>query len=69
MISYTTADIYIDLSMILFVLDLYFFYRHSKEMIEKLENSGLGFYVRDTDTHQKLGNHKLLVGMHALEGL
>lgn len=29
-------------------------YRHSEDMIKKLENAGLGFYVRDTD--QKLGN-------------
>ena len=25
-------------------------------MIKKLENAGLGFYVRETDTNQKLGN-------------
>ena len=24
-------------------------------MIKKLENAGLGFYVRETETHQKLG--------------
>ena len=30
-------------------------YRHSEEMIEKLESAGLGFYVRATETQQKLG--------------
>ena len=30
--------------------------RHSEEMIEKLESAGLGFYVRATETQQKLGN-------------
>ena len=30
-------------------------YRHSDQMIEKLENAGLGFYVRVTETQQKLG--------------
>ena len=30
-------------------------YRHSEDMIKKLENAGLGFYVRETETHQKLG--------------
>ena len=30
--------------------------RHSEDMIKKLESAGLGFYVRETDTHQKLGN-------------
>lgn len=30
--------------------------RHSEDMIKKLENAGLGFYVRETDTNQKLGN-------------
>jgi hypothetical protein len=24
-------------------------------MIKKLENAGLGFYVKETETHQKLG--------------
>ena len=31
-------------------------FRHSEDMIKKLENAGLGFYVRETDTTQKLGN-------------
>ena len=30
-------------------------HRHSDEMIEKLESAGLGFYVRATETQQKLG--------------
>ena len=30
-------------------------YRHSEETIEKLESAGLGFYVRATETQQKLG--------------
>ena len=30
-------------------------YRHSEEMIMKLESAGLGFYVRATETHEKLG--------------
>ena len=30
-------------------------YRHSDEMIEKLESAGLGFYVKATKTNQKLG--------------
>ena len=30
-------------------------YRHTDKMIEKLESAGLGFYVRDTETQQKLG--------------
>ena len=30
-------------------------YRHSDEMIERLEKAGLGFYVRASETHQRLG--------------
>ena len=30
-------------------------HRHSKKMIERLENAGLGFFVRATETQQKLG--------------
>ena len=30
-------------------------YRHSEKMIERLENAGLGFFVRATETQQKLG--------------
>ncbi len=29
--------------------------RHSEEMIEKLDKAGLGFYVRVSETQQKLG--------------
>ena len=31
-------------------------YRHSNAMIERLEKAGLGFFVRATETQQKLGN-------------
>jgi hypothetical protein len=30
-------------------------FRHSEDMIKKLENAGLGFYMKETETHQKLG--------------
>ena len=30
--------------------------RHSKEMIQRLENAGLGFYVKSTKTVHKIGN-------------
>ena len=30
-------------------------YRHREKMIEKLESAGLGFYVKATETQQKLG--------------
>ena len=30
-------------------------YRHSEQMIKKLHSAGLGFYVRESDTQQKLG--------------
>ena len=30
-------------------------YRHTDEMIGKLESAGLGFYVKATETQQKLG--------------
>ena len=29
--------------------------RHTEEMIGKLESAGLGFYVKATETQQKLG--------------
>ena len=32
-----------------------YLFRHSEDMIKKLENAGLGFYVKETETHQKLG--------------
>ena len=37
------------------VLIVKFWPRHSPEMIEKLENAGLGYYVHSVDTKQKLG--------------
>ena len=33
-------------------------YRHTDEMIGKLESAGLGFYVKATETQQKLGKLK-----------
>ena len=37
--------------------------RHTEEMIEKLESAGLGFYVKATETQQKLGElHAMFVG-------
>ena len=33
------------------------YYRHTQEMIEKLESAGLGFYVKATETQQKLGTN------------
>ena len=38
-----------------YVFLLIFLYRHTQEMIEKLESAGLGFYVKATETQQKLG--------------
>ena len=32
-----------------------FGYRHSETMIRKLRSAGLGFYVTETETRQKLG--------------
>ena len=29
--------------------------RHKDEMIARLENAGLGFFVKDTESQQKLG--------------
>ena len=37
-------------------------YRHRDKMIEKLESAGLGFYVKATETQQKLG--ELGMGKH-----
>ena len=31
--------------------------RHSHDMIERLEKAGLGFYVRATETQQRLGKY------------
>ena len=39
-------------------------YRHSEDMIKKLENAGLGFYVRETETHQKLGIFSVYMCKH-----
>ena len=32
--------------------------RHSKSMIEKLRSAGLGFYVKEADTKEKLGTYR-----------
>ena len=38
-------------------------HRHTREMIKKLCSAGLGFYVRETETQQKLGEQaNLLAG-------
>ena len=37
-------------------------FRHTVEMIEKLESAGLGFYVKATETQQKLGEFTVFVG-------
>ena len=42
-------------------------YRHSEEMIKKLESAGLGFYVRATKTQQKLGECIYIVVFHSWE--
>ena len=34
-------------------------FRHTEEMIEKLETAGLGFYVRVSETQQKLGKNSI----------
>ena len=40
-----------------------FVHRHTREMIKKLCSAGLGFYVRETETQQKLGEQaNLLAG-------
>lgn len=33
------------------------YHRHSEKMIKRLETAGLGFYVRATETQQKLGTY------------
>jgi hypothetical protein len=40
-------------------LNILIYCRHNEEMIERLENAGLGFFVKPTETQQKLG--KVLV--------
>ncbi len=36
-------------------------YRHNDKMIDRLERAGLGFFVKDADSHQKLGKTMFLV--------
>ena len=43
---------------IIWILDYPSLYRHTEDMIKKLESAGLGFYVRDSQ--QKLGNIPVL---------
>ena len=31
-------------------------FRHTDEMIKRLESAGLGYYVKGSETRQKLGN-------------
>ena len=38
-----------------FNLPIWLNYRHSEQMIKRLHSAGLGFYVREADTQQKLG--------------
>ena len=38
---------------------VYVHYRHTEEGIEKLESAGLGFYVKATETQQKLGSFQI----------
>ena len=47
--------VFVDCNYFRFVIFAILFLRHSEDMIKKLESAGLGFYVRETDTHQKLG--------------
>ena len=44
----------------------YFLCRHSQKMIDKLENSGLGYYVHSVNTKQKLGISPLSLAMHVI---
>ena len=37
--------------------------RHSNEMIERLENAGLGFYVKSTKTVHRLGNWHVAINV------
>ena len=41
--------------------------RHSEDMIEKLESAGLGFYVRATETQQKLGTDIVHMSVPSLQ--
>ena len=38
-----------------FIYNCYNVHRHTNDMILKLESAGLGFFVKATDTQQKLG--------------
>ena len=40
---------------IILYMGIFTVYRHSKEMINRLENAGLGFYVKSTKTIHKIG--------------
>ena len=40
------------------IIFYYLFYRHTKEMIQKLESAGLGYHVSADDTEDKLGMMK-----------
>ena len=39
------------------------YYRHTDKMIKKLESAGLGFYVKATETQQKLGELEMGEGL------
>ena len=47
--------------IIVVILVLIFVYRHTDKMISKLESAGLGFFVKATETQQKLGTHYIMV--------
>ena len=40
-------------------LKYFLFCRHSPEMVKKLEQAGLGYYVKADETKEKLGNWEL----------
>ena len=41
--------------------DFKFQHRHTDEMISKLESAGLGFFVKATETQQKLGAYTMIL--------
>ena len=43
------------------------YYRHTEEMIEKLESAGLGFYVKATETQQKLGSFQITKYLYCID--
>ena len=47
--------------IIVVILVLIFVYRHTEKMISKLESAGLGFFVKATETQQKLGVYILVI--------